>query len=140
MSVLLVPFSPNEAIPEIAPIDDIDAEYGQQPVNNINVMGTPEKGASTATPQNQVMMNARPDWLGGLAEGLLGSTYTGMSRPKYFGTGTGKINNLFNIESGPAGAVVSSASGVTANATGAKLLKIRVSGTSYYVLAATSWS
>ena len=56
------------------------------------------------------------------------------------GTGTGKINNLFNIESGPAGAVVSSASGVTANATGAKLLKIRVSGTSYYVLAATSWS
>ena len=56
------------------------------------------------------------------------------------GTGTGKINNLFNIESGAAGAVVSSASGVTANATGAKLLKIRVSGTSYYVLAATSWS
>ena len=56
------------------------------------------------------------------------------------GTGTGKINNLFNIESGPAGAVVSSASGVTANATGAKLLKIRISGTSYYVLAATSWS
>lgn len=83
--------SPSIGSAPIAPVDDMDAEFGEQPVNNINVMGAPEKGASTATPQNQVMMNARPDWLGGLAEGLLGATYTGMSRPKYFGAGTGKM-------------------------------------------------
>jgi hypothetical protein len=86
----LVPTSINEA--PITPYDEAVAEEPAAQVNNINVMGGQNgKSVSTGLPQNQVMMNARPDWLGQLAEGLLGATYTGMSRPKYFGTGTGKM-------------------------------------------------
>lgn len=82
---------PSIAEAPLTPYDEAVAEQPQSQVNNINVAGGHSGGASTALPQNQVAMNARPDWLGGLAEGLLGATYTGMSRPKYFGAGTGKM-------------------------------------------------
>ena len=76
----------------IAPVDTVGTEEAQQQINNINVSGGQSgSSSSTALAQHQVHMNARPDWLGGLAEGLLGATYTGMSRPKYFGAGTGKM-------------------------------------------------
>ena len=54
------------------------------------------------------------------------------------GTGTGKINNLFNIDTGPAATLVSSAAGQVA--TNLKKIKIMVDGTAYYVLAATAWA
>ncbi len=82
---------PNIGGAPIQPVDETGPDQGQSQVNNVNVMGSYEKGVSSATNQHQVAMNARPDWLGGLAEGLLGATYTGMSRPKYFGAGTGKM-------------------------------------------------
>ena len=53
------------------------------------------------------------------------------------GTGTGKINNLFNIDTGPAATLVASATGATP--TGPKTIKIRIDGTTYYLLAATAW-
>ncbi len=82
---------PNIGGAPIQPVDETGPNQSQPQVNNVNVMGSYEKGVSSATNQHQVAMNARPDWLGGLAEGLLGATYTGMSRPKYFGAGTGKM-------------------------------------------------
>jgi len=83
----------NIEAPPINPIgmESPAEEYQQSVNNNFNIMGGSQKGVSTATPQNHLTMGARPDWLGELAEGLLGSTYTGMSRPKYFGAGTGKM-------------------------------------------------
>ena len=54
------------------------------------------------------------------------------------GTGTGKINNLLNIEAGPAGALVSTGAATPGGTI--KKIKIRIDGTTYYVLAATTWS
>ena len=53
------------------------------------------------------------------------------------GTGTGKINNLFNIDTGPAATLVASAGGAVP--TSPKTIKIRIDGTTYYLLAATAW-
>ena len=53
------------------------------------------------------------------------------------GTGTGKINNLFNIDTGPAATLVASATGAVP--TGPKTIKIRIDGVTYYLLAATAW-
>lgn len=89
-SAQLIPPAIQEA--PIKPYDEGGEADAKQSVNNINVMGGQgQKEASVGMAQNQVHMNARPDWLGSLAEGLLGATYTGMSRPKYFGAGTGKM-------------------------------------------------
>ena len=53
------------------------------------------------------------------------------------GTGTGKINNLLNIDTGPAATLVASAGGAVP--TSPKTIKIRIDGTTYYLLAATAW-
>ena len=53
------------------------------------------------------------------------------------GAGTGKINNLLDIATGPAATVAVTASTVT---TVGKVLKIRIAGTTYYVPAYTTYS
>lgn len=88
----LIPTTDISAPPINPMIAENAAEQTSQEINNnYNIIGSSQKGVSTATPQNHLSMGARPDWLGQLAEGLLGSTYTGMSKPKYFGAGTGKM-------------------------------------------------
>lgn len=54
------------------------------------------------------------------------------------GAGTGKVQNLFNIESGPAATIVS-AGAATPSGT-IKKIAISIGGVTYYVLAATVWS
>ena len=54
------------------------------------------------------------------------------------GSATGKINNLFNIEAGPAATIVSTGA-ATAGGT-IKKIKILIDGTAYYIQAATSFS
>ena len=54
------------------------------------------------------------------------------------GTGTGKINNLLSIESGPAGTIVASG-GATASGT-IKKIPILIAGVTYYLQAATVYS
>ena len=53
------------------------------------------------------------------------------------GSATGEVQNLVNIEAGPAATLVSSAAGQTA--TNLKKIQIMIDGTAYYVLAATAW-
>lgn len=53
------------------------------------------------------------------------------------GSQTGEVQNLFNIESGPAATVAPTA---TAVATVAKAIKVRIGGTDYYVPAYASFS
>jgi hypothetical protein len=86
----MIPPAPTLQPPPLAETD-VSGPEQQTQINNYNVTNQNQRGVSTATPQNQLSMGARPDWLGHLAEGLLGSTYTGMSRPKYFGAGVGKM-------------------------------------------------
>ena len=54
------------------------------------------------------------------------------------GAGTGKVQNLFNIEAGPAATIVS-AGAATPSGT-IKKIAISIGGVTYYVLAATVWS
>ena len=54
------------------------------------------------------------------------------------GSATGKINNLFNIEAGPAATIVSTGA-ATAGGT-IKKIKILIDGTAYYIQAATTFS
>ena len=54
------------------------------------------------------------------------------------GAGTGKINNLFNIEAGPAGTIVATG-GATASGT-IKKIPILIAGVTYYLQAATVYS
>lgn len=54
------------------------------------------------------------------------------------GAGTGKVQNLFNIESGPAGTIVSTGAATPSGTI--KKIAISIAGVTYYVLAATVWS
>jgi hypothetical protein len=72
------------------------------------------------------------------ASGTTVSAATAFIRVSDSGAGTGKIANLFNIETNPAATLVTSASGTVP--TGLKKIQIRVGGTTYYVLAATAWA
>lgn len=54
------------------------------------------------------------------------------------GAGTGKVQNLMSIDSGPAGTVVSSGAATPGGTI--KKIKIDIAGVTYYVLAATTWS
>jgi hypothetical protein len=54
------------------------------------------------------------------------------------GSATGKINNLLSIASGPAATLVSTGAATPSGTI--KKIKIDISGTTYYVLAATVWS
>ena len=54
------------------------------------------------------------------------------------GTQTGEVQNLINIESGPASTIVSSGAATPGGTI--KKIQIRIDGTTYYVLAATAWS
>lgn len=82
-----IPSTPQLVMDQTIPTTGTDT---QPQINNINMMsGGPPQG--DAKPQNTMPMGARPDWLGHLAEGLMGSTYSGMGRVKSFGAGLGKL-------------------------------------------------
>ena len=53
------------------------------------------------------------------------------------GSQSGEVANLLNIEAGPASTLVSSGGGSVA--TNPKKIKIRIDGTTYYLLAGTAW-
>lgn len=54
------------------------------------------------------------------------------------GSQAGEVQNLLNIEAGPAGTIVSTGAATPGGTI--KKIKILIDGTAYYVLAATTWS
>ena len=102
-------------------------------------------GAANAIRATLGGTNATPG--GTLAVLQLDTNYTGsvttpatsaFLRVSDSGSATGKINNLFNIEAGPAATIVSTGA-ATAGGT-IKKIKILIDGTAYYIQAATSFS
>lgn len=81
--------TPNLNTPMIKPIIDQPVTNKEETPQNINIINQQQAVSRPQLPSHNPL-HSRPEWLGHLAEGLLGSTYSG-GRVKSFGAGLGKM-------------------------------------------------